>query len=101
MTNRSNVNLLLPDPPPEGPTQTYLYRLIRQIEQVFYAITAVRNWVVSTLIVQDMKDSSYTLVEGQLYVDDSGIVRLWTNRIAVVSGSSATASVGTVTVSTS
>jgi hypothetical protein len=99
-SNRDNINLKLPTPD-LGLSPGYFGRLVRVMEQFMYAITSIREWVVSTLTIQDPANSGYNLQVGVVYVDDQGFLKLSILNVAALSGVSSSISSGTVTVTTS
>lgn len=100
MSNRSNINVKLPTPPTEI-TMPYFGRLLKVIESFMFSITAIRDWVVSTLIIQDVPLSGYNLSNGNVYADANGVLRISLSNVAASTGNSMTISDGTVTVTTS
>ena len=101
MSNRSNINIRLPQPSQSDPNYEYLGRLVRTVEQALYIMTSIREHRFSTLTVQDMASSGYNLPLGELWYDDLGYVRISLANVAALSGAPMSASIGTVTVSTS
>jgi len=100
MSNRSNINVKLPTPPTEI-TMPYFGRLLKVIEAFMVSITSIRDWVVSTLIIQDVPLSGYNLTVGNVYADANGVLRISLSNVAASTGNSMTISDGTVTVTTS